>query len=112
TALHVPPVVTAGTAGVGAAVSIEVLAVDAVVPVGAECAAVAHAPEALLFIAAAGGYQPAGRAGGMLGDDVDHAIDGIRSPQRPSRAAHDLDAFDVFKEDVLHLPVDAGEQRR
>jgi hypothetical protein len=34
----------------------------------------------------------------------------FRAPERASGAADDLDAIDVLEQDVLHLPVGAGEQ--
>src|SRR5260370_25847114 len=52
---------------------------------------------------------------GVLGgwrSDGDHAVAGVSAPQCGPRAANDFDAFHVFEHDVLHVPVDAREERR
>jgi hypothetical protein len=48
--------------------------------------------------------------GGVLGDDVDDAVDGIRPPEGCPRSADDLDALDVGQHDVELLPVHTGER--
>ena len=48
----------------------------------------------------------------MARDDVDDAVDGVGAPQRRARPADDLDAIDVAEDVVLHVPEDAGEERR
>ena len=45
-------------------------------------------------------------------DDVDHAVDGVRAPQRRAGPADHLDAVDVGEDIVLHVPENAGEERR
>ena len=47
--------------------------------------------------------------GGMLGDDVDHPVDGIGSPQGRAGTADDLDPLDILQQDVLHFPVNPGK---
>jgi hypothetical protein len=46
------------------------------------------------------------------GDDVDDAVDRVRAPDRTSRSADDLDAFDVGQRHALGFPHHAGKQRR
>ncbi len=75
-------------------------------------AAVAHRPKPA-FDAAATDFEvsPLSVSCGP-GRDVDHAVDGVRAPQRGARSANDLDALDVFEKHVLDVPENAGEQRR
>src|SRR5688500_4540688 len=47
----------------------------------------------------------------MLRDDIDDAVDGIRTPQRCAGSTDDLYAFDVLEERVLYVPLDAGVER-
>jgi hypothetical protein len=47
-----------------------------------------------------------------FGDDVDHPIDGIWSPNRASGPANNLNVIDVAEIEVLHIPIDAFKQRR
>src|SRR5689334_19764648 len=47
-----------------------------------------------------------------LGDDVDDAVYGVGSPNRPAWSPDDLDAIDILQQRVLHSPVDAGKERR
>ena len=46
-----------------------------------------------------------------LGDDVDHAVDGVRAPGRAAGAADGLDALDLLDGDAQRLPHRAGEER-
>ena len=48
---------------------------------------------------------------GVAGDDVDHAVDGVGTPQRAARTADHLDALHVFQQNILGFPVGAAEQR-
>src|SRR3954453_8910290 len=65
------------------------------------------------FLVADGtGHQGALSRRGRLGDDVDHAIDGIGPPQRGAGSADHLDPVDVFQHRVLEFPEHAGKQRR
>ena len=45
-------------------------------------------------------------------DDVDDAVHRVRAPQRGAGTGDDFDALDVVHEHVLHVVLDAGEQRR
>jgi len=51
------------------------------------------------------------RRGGIAGDDVDHAVDGVRPPEGRTGPADDLDPLDVIAQQVRHVPVYAGEER-
>src|SRR2546430_17013579 len=44
--------------------------------------------------------------------NVDDAINGVRSPDRATRAADHFDPIDIFKNEILHVPKHAGEERR
>ena len=109
--LGAAPVVEIAAVGVDFGAAGEAFGVDAVIEVLAVAAAVAEVDEALLLVAAAGGTSvPVGLLRG-LGDDVDDAVDGVRSPDGAAGSADDFDAIDVFEQGVLHFPVGAGEQR-
>ena len=45
-------------------------------------------------------------------DDVDHAVDGVRAPQRGPGAQDDLDALDLAERHILDVPEHPGEERR
>ena len=49
--------------------------------------------------------------GGLAGDDVDHAVCGVRSPNGSGGAANHLDAIDILQREILHIPVNTGEKR-
>ena len=90
----------------------ESLPVYTVVKTLAVARTVPEIDEALIDISAAGGYQ---RSMGLLspfGDDIDHRVDGICSPDGTAGASNDFDPFDIFKQCVLDLPINAREQRR
>ena len=66
---------------------------------------------AAIEASAAHGHERALGLVGLAGDDVDDAVDRVGAPECRARAADHLDAVDVFRDDVLGVPVDAGEQR-
>ena len=68
--------------------------------------------KALIDISTAGGYQRSMGLLGSFGDDIDHRVDRICSPDGTAWASDDFDPFDIFKQGVLDLPINAGEQRR
>src|ERR1700756_372682 len=49
---------------------------------------------------------------GILGDDVNHGVDSICSPDRATWPAAHLDALDILQKCVLNLPPDSSEERR
>ena len=111
-ALRLVPVVAGARAGGSlGVVGPGFLGVDPVGQVGAHPPAVLNERVGLL-IAAADLDEAALGVAGFAGDDVDDAVDRIGAPERGARAADHLDALDVLGRDRLHVPVDAGEQRR
>jgi hypothetical protein len=48
---------------------------------------------------------------GVPGDDIDHAVDGVRSPDGAARPANDFDTVDILEQRVLHLPIDTVKER-
>src|SRR5205823_5923206 len=74
-------------------------------------ASISNGGEAPLAGAAAGHNEASLCIPGALGDDVDHAVDGIAAPQRGARAADHFDAVDVFDDGILHVPEHASKQR-
>src|SRR5712691_5745053 len=91
-------------------IAVEGLAVHAVEEVLADASAIAHAAEALLFRATARNEQTTLGLLRPLGNDVDHAVHRIRAPNGPPRPPDDLDTVDVFKQRVLHFPIDTSKQ--
>jgi hypothetical protein len=57
-------------------------------------------------------HEGALRVGGPLGDDVDDAVHGVRSPQCARGAANDLYSVEVRQRHVLRFPEHASEQLR
>src|SRR5690348_8933928 len=70
-------------------------------------AAVASLSHGLALGAGAGTDQGSLRILCALGDHIDDAIDRVCSPQGASRPADNLDPFNVFQDQVLHVPIDA-----
>src|SRR5258708_1080305 len=87
---------------------IEVGCVDAEIHIVAEAASVSKA-RAILTIAATGDRETSLGLTGRARDDIDHAIDGIDTPQCAPRAADDFDAIDVLEDHILDVPEHAGE---
>src|SRR5688572_9616029 len=85
--------------------------VNAVEGVVAELPAVTQAAKALVFRADARVDERALRVAGGLGDDVDHAVEGIGAPEGAAGAADDFDAVDVVEQVILHIPKNAGVKR-
>ena len=111
-ALADAPGVVIRSVGVEGGVTIGVLGIDAHVGVRAQGPAPPRRSEGALLVAGPGLEEGAMRLARTPGDDVDHAVDGVRSPQGAAGAADDFDAVDVLEQHVLDFPVGAGEQRR
>src|ERR1700756_4484805 len=47
----------------------------------------------------------------VLGNNVDHTIDSVRSPDRSARAANHFDPLDIFQQYVLNIPINPREKR-
>src|SRR4029077_12972283 len=87
---------------------VEGLAVNEVIEALVVPAPVAEIDEALIDISAAGRYEHSTCIFGALGDDIDHSVDGICSPNGAARAADDFDPLDILEHGVLDLPINPG----
>src|SRR5487761_570432 len=91
---------------------VEAHAVKAIVESFAVSAAIAKVRRALVNIAAAERQQgPVGFLG-VFRDDVDDAIDSIRSPDGAAGTADHFNPVNVFERGILRLPPDAGVEWR
>src|SRR2546423_3092261 len=90
----------------------ERLAVDTVIEVLAIPGPVAEIQQTVFDRSPSAGNEHSFRIFGVLGDDVDRSVDGIRSPNGAARSADGFDAFDVLEHGVLNLPINTGEERR
>src|SRR5712692_8548463 len=89
----------------------ESLPVDTVIEALAVPGSISEIDEALIDISAARGYERSMGVFGVLGDDIDHGVDGICSPDGAAWAPDDFDPFDILEQCVLDLPINAGEER-
>src|ERR1700681_1204040 len=87
---------------------VEGLAVNPVIKALVVPAPVAEIDKALIDISAAGRYEHSTRIFGVLGDDIDHSVDSICSPNRTARAADDFDPLDILEHCILDLPINPG----
>src|ERR1051326_5889013 len=85
----------------------EGFAIHTVVKVRAVSGSIPEIEETLL-VSPAGGNQPTVGVSRVLGNDIDHAVDGVRSPDRSARTTDDLDPLHILHQRVLHLPINAG----
>src|SRR6266849_7736303 len=87
--------------------SCESFAINAIVKFRAVSASMPEIEEALLVSTAGGDDHTVGvlRA---LGDNIDHAINGVRSPDRCARTADDFYPVHILHQRVLNFPIDAG----
>src|SRR5437016_11684161 len=90
---------------------ISVVCVDPVRSGFAERPSVSGGPKAAAIVVNAGADQHPLSIFGMFGNDVDHAIDCIRAPNRGSRPTDHLNALDIFQQHVLFAPHDAVKER-
>src|ERR1700716_1139574 len=90
----------------------EAFAVDPVVEVRSIPRSIARFPSALIDVPGSRGYERSFRLPGVLGNDVDDSVDGVRSPDCPARSANNFNPVDVFEQRVLNFPVDTGEKWR
>ncbi len=105
--------VVAGVAAIGRnqAVAFPESPINAVLRVIAQLAAVANSGDGPFLVAGGQRHQSALSIPGVLGDDVDDAVDGVGAPQAAAGTPDYLDAFDVVQRQVLDFPMHAGEQR-
>lgn len=57
-------------------------------------------------------YQPALCIFRRLGDNIDDPVHCVRAPQRSARPANNLDAINIFKNEIDRIPVDPGKEWR
>ncbi len=107
----VPGILRRGAVGIDTVVAGEVFAIGAKLDLRGHSAAIAQASDALQFRSGAAFCIDALRICSGLGDDIDHAVDGVGTPQCASWSADDFNAIDVFKKIVLRFPEDARKKR-
>ena len=90
---------------------IKVFAENPVVRVLAQPAAILCRPKSLVQIAATRHQHAAFGFPGFFGNDVDHAVDRVGSPDCSPRAADDFDAFDVLQGKVQRVPQNPAKGR-
>src|SRR6266404_9741558 len=87
--------------------SSESFAINAIVKFRAVSASMPEIEEALL-VSTAGGDDLTVGVFRALGDNIDHAINGVRAPDRCTRTADDFDPVHILHQRVLNFPIDAG----
>src|ERR1700680_1521948 len=87
---------------------VEGLALNTVIKTLVVPAPVAEVDEALIDISAAGRYEHSTRIFGVFGNDIDHSVDCVCSPDRAARAADDFDPLYILEHRVLDLPINPG----
>src|SRR5258708_36100607 len=89
TAMQKVPAVTGVLAGkVGETLVVLIFRKDAVAGTFSEFPAILRCAERVRLGASASHHQDALRVGGLLGNNVDHAIHGVGAPQRSARSAN------------------------
>src|SRR5258708_38644503 len=107
-----PPVIELMAIWMKLGASNEGLSVDPVIEDLVVPGAIPEIGEALVEVSTAGGHEHSTSVLGVLGDDIDHSVDGICTPDGPARPSDDLDPFNIFEQCVLDLPIDACKQWR
>src|SRR5712692_5904788 len=90
----------------------EALTVHTVVEVLAVPGSVPETEGALVDVSAAAGHERSVGVFGVLGDDVDHSVDSVRSPDGATGTADHFDPVDVLEQCVLDIPPDTGKEWR
>src|SRR6267378_1751455 len=106
-----PPVIELFLIGMELGTSREGLPVDAVIEAFPPPGTVPEIDKALVDISTAGRCEHSLGIFGVLRNDIDHTVDSIGSPNGSARASNDFDPFDIFKQCVLDLPINASEER-
>src|SRR5690242_18580418 len=89
---------------------VERFSVNTIVKIGAVARPVSGVKKTLFFISTGDRRQTACRVFCAFGDDIDDAIDRVRPPDSSTGPTNNLNAVDILKYRVLHLPVCAGKQ--
>src|SRR5438876_12737 len=74
-------------------------------------AAVTETACTLICVAAPHGSERSARIFGIPGDNVDDAVNGVRSPDGAPWAAYDFNPLHIFEENILEFPVHSGIER-
>src|SRR6185369_2963874 len=87
------------------------LAVDPEKGLVVKFSTVSEGGKPLFFVAAASGNKDSLGVPRSLCGDVNDAVDSIRSPKSCARASYHFDPVDVFKRQVLDVPINTREER-
>src|SRR5438876_8503423 len=90
----------------------EAFPVHAVIKILAVPASIPKIHEALVHVSSARREEHSVRIPGALGNDVDHRVDGVRSPDCATGPANHFDPIDILEQSVLPLPIDTMKKRR
>src|SRR5438270_12921031 len=85
--------------------------VSAIVKVISVCSSISNTAFVLSDISAARGCVGTVCVLCVFSDNVDHAIDGVRSPNRAARPTNYFDPLHIFQHHVLNVPIDTGKKR-
>src|ERR1700722_16130524 len=85
--------------------------VRSIVEIISVSATVANSALVLFDISDPGGCVGSASVLGTLSNDVDHAIDRVRSPDRSPGPPNPFDTRDILEQHILHVPVHAGIKR-
>src|SRR5207244_6005404 len=107
-----PPVIELFLIGMELGASREGLPVHAVIEAFPPPGAVPEIDKPLVDISTAGRCEHSLGIFGVLRNDIDYGVDSIGSPDGTARASDDFDPFDIFKQCVLDLPIQASEHWR
>src|ERR1017187_2213521 len=103
------PIVFTGTGIIDKAFTVEIFYIGAIEQIRTNLPAVTDGRRGLVLGSIQDTQQSALCVLGALCDDVDDAVDGIRTPERGPRTANDFNPIKVFKGHILHIPIDAPE---
>src|SRR5579872_6529592 len=87
--------------------SCESFAINAIIKVRTVSASMPEIEEALL-VSTAGGDELTVGVFRALGNNIDHAINGVRSPDRCARTSDDFYPVYILHQRVLNFPINAG----
>src|ERR1035438_8837823 len=90
---------------------VDAFSIDPIIEAAVVPAALPEIQKTLIHRAAPGRDKSPSGVFGVFGDDIDHAVDGVRAPDGAARSANDFDPVDVLDQRVLHFPVDTVKKR-
>src|SRR5579859_7877187 len=103
---QVPPVRSPGTVGGGRVPDVGVISEHPISSALPGLTPVLNQPLGQLLRARRGPYLTALGGFGALGDNVDHAVPGVRPPDGTPGTADHFDALDILERNVKLVPVD------